>query len=291
MKDNIKYILKVLCLVCIVVVIGIKMYIVITQGTKDPEIYEAISGKDSIIAINYHYIQERSLWNEALDVITQDKQLTTYSLYEDTFIEQIDTLIKQDVYFATLEEVNEFIRTDKFPEKCVWISFDDGEISVYEKAFPVLKKRNIPFTMFIIAGQVGKKDFDNLEICTWDQLREMRDSGLVSFGVHTYDMHYLENNKPIFSYKHNHEAFYLDTVKSIEVMKKELGVTADSIAYPYGDTNDELTEIVKRAGVKNGYILAPHVIDDQSHEYNLNRYLVSRNNFDKIGLKSIGISD
>ena len=276
---------------CVVVGIGIKMYIVITQGGKDIETYEDISGKDSIVSINYHYIEERSLWNQVLDIITQDKQLTTYSLYEDTFMEQIDTLIEQDVYFATLEEVNEFIRTDEFPEKCVWISFDDGEISVYEKAFPILKEKNIPFTMFIIAGQVGNQDFDNLEICTWDQLREMRDSGLVSFGVHTYDMHYLENNKPVFSYEHNHEAFYLDTVKSIEVMKEELGVNVDSIAYPYGYTNDELTEIVKKAGIKNAYILSPHVINEESDEYNLNRYLVSRDNFDKIGLDSIGSDD
>ncbi len=288
MNKNVKRILKLAILIFIVGGIGTRLCFLIVEGDKDPEIYEQITGENSVIPINYHYIKERSLWNQTLDIVTQDKELTTYSVYEDIFIEQINKLIEQDVYFATLEEVNEFIRREEFPEKCVWISFDDAEISVYEKAFPILKEKGVPFTIFIIGGQVGNYDFNNLEICTWNQLREMRDSGLVSFGSHTYNMHYQENNKPVFNYKNNYEDFYLDIVKSKEVIKKELGITIDSIAYPYGDTCDDLTEIVKRAGFKNAYILSPHVINAESDQYNLNRYLVNRKNFKAIGLENIG---
>ena len=284
---NFRKILKAVIVLCVLGGMIFKVGILIANGDKDLDVYEPVSGKNQVIPLNYHYIRERNLWNTALDVTTQNKEITTYTVYEDTFIEQIDTLIEQGAYFATLEEVNGFIDTGEFPDKCVWLSFDDADISVYKKAFPILKERNIPFTMFVIVGQVGSDDFSNLEICNWDELLEMKDSGLVSFGTHTYDMHYIEGNVPVFHHPYNYEKFYEDSLKSKKVLEDKLGVTVDSIAYPFGETNDELTEIVKRAGFKKAYILSPHVIDESCDDYNLNRYLLSRNNFDLIGLNDI----
>ena len=53
----------------------------------------------------------------------------------------------------------------EFPEKCIWISFDDVDEAVYQNTFPILKENNIPFTLFVITGQVGK-DFGNLKLAS-----------------------------------------------------------------------------------------------------------------------------
>ncbi len=290
-KEFKRIIVKVVILLCVLGGMGLKVGLLIANGDKDTDIYEPVSGENEVIPLNYHYIRERSLWNTTLDVTTQNKEITTYTVYEDAFIDQLDTLIEQGAYFATLEEVNEFVDKGEFPDKCVWISFDDADISVYKRAFPILKERNIPFTIFVIVGQVGSDDFSNLEICNWDELLEMKNSGLVSFGSHTYNMHYLEDDIPVFHHPHNHEKFYEDVLKSRLVLEEKLGVKVDSIAYPFGETNDDLTAIVKRAGFKKAYILAPHPINGQNDSYNINRYLLSRQNFDLIGLNNIGRND
>lgn len=71
------------------------------------------------------------------------------------------------------------------PDKPVLIVFDDGRSGVYNYAFPILKKYNMPFTVFVITGVVGEKDF-----MTWEQLKEMVASGLCDIGSHTHDLHY-----------------------------------------------------------------------------------------------------
>ncbi len=256
-------------------------------GPMRPEIVRGITGENEVIPLTYHYIREDNLWNKTLEVLTQDEELTTYSVYVDEFERQIDILMDQGAYFATLEEVNYFRQIGEFPEKCVWISFDDADISVYEKAYPILKERGIPFSIFVIAGQVGSNDFNNLKICSWEQLREMRDSGLVSFGSHTYDMHYLEQGKAKFMYENNYEAFYKDIKESKKVLERELEVTIDSIAYPFGQASKDVIEIVQEAGYKSAYTLGQSPIDKESQSYYQSRYLINKTSFEKLGMNNI----
>lgn len=77
------------------------------------------------------------------------------------------------------------------PEKPVLIVFDDGRSGVYHYAFPILKRYNMPFTMFIITAAVGEKDF-----VTWEQLKEMVNSGLCDIGTHTHNLHYFDLEGP-----------------------------------------------------------------------------------------------
>ena len=44
----------------------------------------------------------------------------------------------------------------KIPPKTIAITFDDGYKDNYTYAFPILKKYNLPATMFIIVNEVGK---------------------------------------------------------------------------------------------------------------------------------------
>jgi peptidoglycan/xylan/chitin deacetylase (PgdA/CDA1 family) len=44
------------------------------------------------------------------------------------------------------------------PPKPVLITFDDGDISIYENGLPLLKKYGLPSIMFIITGLIGSRD-------------------------------------------------------------------------------------------------------------------------------------
>lgn len=64
--------------------------------------------------------------------------------------------------------------------KPVILTFDDGYRDNYTELFPLLKKYHVKATIFVIPDNVGKPVF-----MTWEQIREMSDSGLVSIQSHT----------------------------------------------------------------------------------------------------------
>lgn len=66
-------------------------------------------------------------------------------------------------------------------EKPVLLTFDDGYLDNYTELFPLLQKYNCKATIFVITGSLGV----NEHYMTWEQAKEMADSGLVSIQSHT----------------------------------------------------------------------------------------------------------
>lgn len=231
------------------------------------------------LGLNYHRVLDSSLVNKFARWLFQSKELVDYSVLQLEFQEQIKALKKAGAVFLSEDQLLEAKAQKKFPDKCVWISFDDIDQSVYENAFPILKEAEVPFTLFVIAGHVGDKDFSNLEMATWDELRDMKKSGLASFGSHTYDMHRFEDEVPVFLLPSQAENFSQDLAKSVTTIEKELDVTVKSFAYPYGDTNDLVTRLVEEQGLTAGYILAPQSIRPEDSVFLLNRIIVNQATF------------
>ena len=72
-------------------------------------------------------------------------------------------------------------------KKPVLLTFDDGYRDNYTNLFPLLKKYNVKVTIFMISGSIGSS-----RSLTEAQIREMSDSGLVSFQSHTVTHNYLD---------------------------------------------------------------------------------------------------
>lgn len=70
-------------------------------------------------------------------------------------------------------------KADKI-EKPVLLTFDDGYVDNYTELFPLLKKYNVKATVFLITGNIGTDKYLNEA-----QIKEMAQSGLVSFQSHT----------------------------------------------------------------------------------------------------------
>lgn len=87
----------------------------------------------------------------------------------------------------------------ELPEKAVLLTFDDGYRSMYDRVFPILKRNHWPALfapvgswldtppgqMVNFSGKPRPRD----KFVTWEQVREMSDSGLVEIGAHTQDLH------------------------------------------------------------------------------------------------------
>ena len=122
------------------------------------------------------------------------------------------------------------------------ITFDDGYEDVYHKAFPVLQKLGRRATVFLITGSIGKMRTDSRgttrQVLSWEQIKAMHASGLVSFQPHTVTHPKL----PLLATE-DIEREILDSKKIIE---SQLGVRCEVFAYPYGRYDDRVLALVRK---------------------------------------------
>ncbi|YCA43891.1 polysaccharide deacetylase family protein [Bacillus sp. JZ8] len=242
------------------------------------------------LGLNYHRVRSSNLYNKAVTAITKSDELTEFSVYTNEFENELKRLQELNATFVTPENLIQYQKEGKFPERCVWISFDDVDRTVYDNAFPVLEKLDIPFTLYVIAGQVGSNNFQNFEMATWPQIQKMVDSGLATVGSHTYNMHILEGDEPIFLQKHEQQAFAKDLAQSKETIQDKLGINTIYFAYPFGNTTDEIAHIVKEAGFTQAAILAPAAITKDSDPFYINRIVTNPKTFKELILPWIEIN-
>jgi biofilm PGA synthesis lipoprotein PgaB len=85
------------------------------------------------------------------------------------------------------------------PAKAVVLTFDDGFRSVYTHVFPLLKLFNYPAIVALSGRWLDAAPGETVEyegkqvarerFLSWEQIREMADSGLVEMASHSYDLH------------------------------------------------------------------------------------------------------
>jgi len=98
----------------------------------------------------------------------------------DIFKEQINIIENLDINYLHPKNLEEEISKPNKVKK-ILLTIDDGFQSFYDKAWPVLKTKNIPFILFISTAYVGKKGYMN-----WEQIKEVEESGLGIIGNHSH---------------------------------------------------------------------------------------------------------
>src|SRR5262249_2142338 len=203
-----------------------------------------VSG-DGCLVLAYHRVKPRPPL--LLDMMAGQDEFTVYT---DDFGKQMRTLKGSGATFIRPEELENIVRRrTQPPQKCTLITLDDADISQYEYAFPILKNEQIPFLLFVISGQVGAQDFNGMQMATWSQIREMTASKLATVGSHTHNMHQLSTSRqPVFM---NPTApdFPEDLKMSIATIGRELNLTVQYFAYPYGFGTPRTDEIALRSGM------------------------------------------
>ena len=160
------------------------------------------------------------------------------------FIEQLDFLKHEGFSVWPLSKIERSLRNKiPFPDKVVAITIDDAYLSVYQHAFPILKKRKLPFTVFISSENVDKK-FSNY--MTWQQLREMQNNGMEAGNHSAHHEHLIRTNKTRTVWKKDVLA---DILLAQNRIKEELDVDAKLFAYPYGEFSEELADLVSSLGL------------------------------------------
>jgi peptidoglycan/xylan/chitin deacetylase (PgdA/CDA1 family) len=134
------------------------------------------------------------------------------------------------------------------PPKSVVITVDDGHKSVYADMLPLIKKYRFPVTLFIYPSAISNASY----AMSWEQLREMKKTGLVDFQSHTYWHPNFKRDKRKMKPADYENFVEMQLGKSKERLEKKLEKKVDMLAWPFGIYNDDL----ERSAVKAGYIAA-----------------------------------
>jgi peptidoglycan/xylan/chitin deacetylase (PgdA/CDA1 family) len=134
------------------------------------------------------------------------------------------------------------------PPKSVVITADDAHKTVFSDMLPLVRKYNIPVTLFVYPSCISNASY----AMTWDQLKQLQQTGLFDLQSHTFwHPNFKKDKKKMKPAEYQKE---VDTQlrKSKAVLEKRFGATVDVLAWPFGIYDDELE---KEAG-KAGYVVA-----------------------------------
>jgi peptidoglycan/xylan/chitin deacetylase (PgdA/CDA1 family) len=184
--------------------------------------------KGSVIALCYHRFEEKP--KDAMAVTPAAFEAQMQSLKESGF-----TVIRMQDFLA-------WRRGERsIPEKSCLISIDDGYRSGYDVAWPILKKYEYPFTMFIYTAFVKGGALAGGGSLSWAELAEMRDAG-VDIQSHTANHQSLRLKKGKFQ---NQFATYEEWLQSElagskHQLESRLGISVGVLAYPYGIHSEQV---------------------------------------------------
>lgn len=147
------------------------------------------------------------------------------------------------------------------PEKPIMLTFDDGYFNNYCYAYPLLKKYNAKAVISIIGKYTDlysetDEENPNYSHITWEQAREMYESGLVEIQNHSYDSHTLDKGRNGTKMKNGEtETAYASYILSDlgrlqQEVEQNLGYTPLVFAYPFGSVCEEAYDILKDMGFK-----------------------------------------
>jgi peptidoglycan/xylan/chitin deacetylase (PgdA/CDA1 family) len=129
------------------------------------------------------------------------------------------------------------------PAHSLVITVDDGHISAFTDLFPLVKKYRVPVTLFLYPSAISNASY----AMKWDQLREMKESGLVDFHSHTYWHPNFKKEKKRLSPEEYEKFVNFQLQKSKAKLEHELGIQVDLLAWPFGIYDPWLMAKAKQA--------------------------------------------
>lgn len=131
------------------------------------------------------------------------------------------------------------------PKKSVWITMDDGYRSVYDFAYPILKKYGFTATLFVYTDFVGVSK----TAITWKQLEKLKAEGF-TIGSHTLSHCDLTKQKENESDSEMSARITRELRASKDIIDKRLNQDTDLLSYPFGNFDQKVVKLSTKAGYK-----------------------------------------
>lgn len=185
---------------------------------------------------------------------------------------QIKWLKENGFTIVPLKDVVAYLQGERtsLPAKSVVITVDDGWESAYKYLYPIARKYNVPVTLFIYPEAISNGK-NNL---TWNELRELQDSGLFDIQGHTYSHPNFKQEKRHLS-PANYENFVTrELVKSKKILEEKLNKQITLLAWPFGIYDDYLEKAAAQAGYKMSFSIDARAANKNFRPMSQPRYMI-----------------
>ena len=181
--------------------------------------------------------------------------------------------------------VDTIINNGVLPQNTIGISVDDADSSFLNVAWPRFKELGFPVTLFVTTSTItlGNKNYLN-----WDEIRLLKDEG-VTIGSHSYSHAHL-STLTIEELKEEIE-------NSNKIFLKELGEIPTLFAYPYGEADVKIMDLLKNYKYKVAFGQHSGGINETSNMYYLPRFSLNEKYGDiervrfTASIKGLGVYD
>ena len=180
-----------------------------------------------------------------------------YYVTPDQFEAQMAWLYEHGYTTITASRLADVLHSGaELPAKPVVITFDDGDLEVFENAYPIMSKYGYSGVFYIISGWIDAKGMVNKE-----QLLQMVADGW-EIGSHSFSH---------IDLTQNYDALGEQVVGSKRALEAEFGVPVNTFAYPFGMIDAAVADVVVRAGYRAGMGLGTSFQHDLGDLWYLNR--------------------
>jgi len=190
----------------------------------------------------------------------------------EKFEEQLQWLKDNGYTVIPLQDLVSYLQGTKssVPEKSVVITADDGRLSVYKYMWPIVRKYNVPVTLFIYPISISNASY----AMTWDQLKELKATDLFDIQGHTYWHPNFKQEKKRLSAVEYDKLVRAQLVSSKKVIDQKLDTNISLLAWPYGIYDPHLEQEASKAGYEMAFSIDARPANKSENVMSQPRYLI-----------------
>ena len=224
---------------------------IVLIGLNSPSVFAEDVKEKGIVTLMYHRFEE-------------NKYPTTNIRIHD-FKKQIELIKNSQNEFINFNELKSIlIDKQAYEEKKILVTIDDAFQSFYKNAWPILKKENIPFILFVNTREINNNHSNYM---SWDQIREIQKSAIGTIGGHGFSHEYLV--------KLNKEDINQDIKQSHQDYLRELGFIPEVFSYPFGEYSTEIKKLIKDSKYKLAFGQHSGVVHQKEDLFELPRFPIN----------------
>lgn len=230
----------------------------------------------------------------ALFLLVTRRHVSRVVLYYHTVkIADAGRFMKQMEYLArrcTVVKASEIMGVNAYgANNLIVITFDDAFVNVFENAVPILRRYELPASIFVPVSDLGRKpnwdmpecDPDKNEtIMRKDQIQQLDKEGFEIFS-HTL-------THPVLT-EIQDGRLAIELAESKLAVEEIVGHKVVGISYPYGSFDVKVSNAAEKAGYKLGFTIEPSMVDSSTNSLQIGRFSVSpRDGLLRFKLKAMG---
>lgn len=183
------------------------------------------------------------------------------SVTTEQFQQHLELIEELGLEVVPLTTITDAIKQNKeVSNSWVAITFDDGYRNVYDNAYPLLKQKNMPFTVFVNPSMVKPSKL----YMDWSQLKELSDDGVIIANHTMAHENVVQDGLTIEQIVENIE-------QAEAQIKEQLGQNHKMLAFPYGEYNEQVELELEKLGYI-GFAQHSGAIDQTSNLTALTRF-------------------